>query len=268
MRKKSATKTFSACFFLFLILLSANPAAAATLSYMPEAVSLTVPAGSQYSTRVEIAVPDSAAFTQFIRTMSEIRDGNLPAEWISASPAGAFVRKGCSASATLTITVPPDTPAGIYGGYFVSRAQASHEAPDPGSGVFISVDVPSACSGVAEIRLDDFGPSILWPPDHSLQAVTLRGSVLLPAGCALQEAAYRIEDEYGVYSASGLFTVAVDGSFTIVLPVEASRKGQDRDGREYAITVTVRNEAGTGSSGTMKVLVPHDQRSAKLEQNE
>ncbi len=249
-------------FFAFLLSGSfgSDAESAGTLVYSPGTALLSVPAGSTGTTAMSAEVVDSSASSSSLTFLSEMSDGNLPMEWISASPGSVFVRNGTAAATVLTVSVPADTPAGIYAGHLVSYARAVHGVADPGAGFFLSINVPASCSGPGSVQVDSFGPSVIWPPDHSLQPVTITGSMLLPAGCSMLEAAYEIQDEYGIYSGKDRFSVAAGGSFSIVLPVEAWREGQDKDGRHYSIWFTVRDEAGTGTSAALQVLVPHDRR--------
>ncbi len=245
---------------LILASLQSNAESAGTLVYHPDSAFISVPAGSQGTTALSVEVVNSNASTSSLTFLSKIADANLPIEWISASPGSVFISKGTSATTTLTVTVPPETPAGLYGGRLASYARTVHGIVDQGTGFLLSINVPPACSGTGTVQIDSFGPSVLWPPDHSLQAVTVKGSLLLPAGCSVIEAAYRIDDEYGIYTWTDNFTVTADDRFTIVLPLEAWREGQDKDGRRYTILFSIRNEAGVGSSEALQVLVPHDMR--------
>lgn len=45
-----------------------------------------------------------------------------------------------------------------------------------------------------------------------------------------------------------------------MVPLAAARRGRDRDGRTYTITVTVFDACGRSDSGRVEVVVPHDRR--------
>ena len=53
--------------------------------------------------------------------------------------------------------------------------------------------------------------------------------------------------------------MAPDGTYSVVVSLEARRNGQDKNGRLYAITVSAQDKAGNAASSVTTVLVPHDQ---------
>jgi hypothetical protein len=122
----------------------------------------------------------------------------------------------------------------------------------------VTVSSTAGCAGVPVIEITDVRPNIIWPPNHSMDVVKVYGTVTVPSGCTLASASYSIEDEYGIHTGMGEFTVSEDGEFTVPLPVEAWRRGQDKDGRHYRILIFAENEAGTGSSVELEAVVPHD----------
>ena len=75
----------------------------------------------------------------------------------------------------------------------------------------------------------------------------------------LEAATYSVIDEYGVVNAAGSVTLNPDGSYSITIMLEASRKGSDKDGRHYTITIRAQDEAGNEESAAVVVIVPHDQ---------
>lgn len=242
---------------LAVSLLSGN-ALADSLVCKPESTSLTIPGGAHESLTVTVEVADPHASTYYLWFIGSIANGNLPASWLSLAPSRTFITRSSSGTSTLTISVPPGTPSGTYSGYLIPKAQASHTVIDPGKGCFLDVKVPPVCSGVPTFDIISFGPDLLWPPDHSMQEVVVAGRAELPSGCSLLEMGYAIEDEYNVYTAVGTIPIRSDGTFSLTLPVEASRVGQDKDGRHYTISLYARDEAGIGTRAGLVVVVPHD----------
>jgi len=248
--------------FLVLIFSSAVMAAppAGSIAYSPDAVNLTLPAGSQGSAGVNIDVINSTMSTYYLRVAASLADGNLPLSWITTAPATVFLTRGTPISTSITVSVPFATPAGTYTGHILSSAMAAHGFADPGTGLRITVTVPPVCSGMPAFTIDSYEPAVLWPPDHRIDTVTVHGSIGMPTGCTLLEAGYAIEDEYGVYTSIRTFTPSFDGTFAIALLLEASRIGRDKDGRHYHISLYARDEAGIITSPTLTVIVPHDHR--------
>lgn len=238
----------------------ASPVLAGTLRYQPETFRVVIPAGSQEQLQFKVNVDSPRGSSYMLWFVDSLKSGNLPLSWISSLPARTFVFRSSPGTATITVAVPTGTKAGTYTGQVLSRAMSTHEIPVAGEGVLLEVTVPSNCSGVPVVTIDEIGPTILWPPDHSMTQVIASGTIQVPDGCTLAEAGYAIEDEYGVLSGVGTLPVAGNNTFTLALPVEAMRYGNDKDGRHYVVTVFARDEAGFASSEPREILVPHDQR--------
>jgi hypothetical protein len=242
----------------FILLMSVS-AYGATLYYSP-GVYVTVPAGSEQEIPMTISIDETGYGTYYLWFADSI-EGNLPIEWVEPSPGTSFISKWWNnARTTLTIKVPEDAEPGTYTGHLYAKAKRSHAYADEGDGMYIEVHVLSDCGGKPEVQINSFGPEYLWPPNGSMEEVTVQGTVSTPDGCTLFEAGYSVDDEYGEYSGVGEFTVGGGGDFSIIIPVEASRDGRDKDGRNYIITLYGEDEAGIGISQGIEVLVPHDQR--------
>lgn len=98
----------------------------------------------------------------------------------------------------------------------------------------------------------------LWPPNGKLVPITVMGTVIPQSNCSLPESIiYSIVDEYGELSSSASVTVALVGAnFSFQVSLEASRRGDDLDGRLYTIQV----DTADGGMLDIDVTVPHDQR--------
>lgn len=104
-------------------------------------------------------------------------------------------------------------------------------------------------------------PAALWPPTGTLVPVHFTGSASDDASPILF-VSFNVEDEYGRIRPSGTVGVS-DGRFSFTVYLEASRRGQDRDGRHYRVTVTAHDVTGNQASATAEAVVPHDRRSAR-----
>ncbi len=105
-------------------------------------------------------------------------------------------------------------------------------------------------------------PSTLWPPNHKMIRVHVTGSVTDngtdQSGLA-PPVTYRILDEYAeVPPHDQIITVAPDGHFDFYVTLDASRHGDDLDGRQYLIRVNAQDNAGNAAQQTATVVVPHD----------
>ena len=257
---KSVVRDFKVFLFTTLLVLVSTNSYGALLSYSPDSLEITLAAGSQGTVPLTVSLQGAGRGSYYLWFINTVLDGNLPASWLSASPSTTFLSsRWVTAATTLTVNVPEGTAPGIYSGYLLSKAMAAHDIADPGRGALIRVTILSGCDQPPSFEITSFGPETLWPPNHKTQEVSVSGRVMLEEGCTLLEIGYNIDDEYELYTAVGQLIVASDGSFTVYIPVEAWRDGDDMDGRHYTITLFAQDEAGIGTSPPLDVLVPHDQ---------
>jgi hypothetical protein len=78
------------------------------------------------------------------------------------------------------------------------------------------------------------------------------------SGLELSTATYRVWDEYGVVQPSGPVAVSAAGAYTIQLSLIASRNSTDGTGRQYSVTLTIKDKAGNLGSCLAAIDVPHD----------
>jgi hypothetical protein len=101
----------------------------------------------------------------------------------------------------------------------------------------------------------------LWPPNGKLVPDIFSGTMTdALSGIDPNSATFNVLDEYGVIQPSGPITVMPGGIYSFSVALEASRLGQDLDGRHYQVIVSVNDKAGKPTSVSTVVTVPHDQR--------
>jgi hypothetical protein len=104
-------------------------------------------------------------------------------------------------------------------------------------------------------------PATIWPPNDKTVDVRVQGTMTdSGSGLNIASARFAVTDEYGAVQPSGPIAVAADGSYTVGVPLLASRLSTDKDGRRYVVVVSVTDVAGNTGSATVVVVVPHDQR--------
>jgi hypothetical protein len=104
-------------------------------------------------------------------------------------------------------------------------------------------------------------PETLRPPNGKMVPVTITGTITEEgSGVDPSTATYAVIDEYKLVQPQGSFIPAANGSYAFDIQLQASRQGNDKDGRQYTITVTVKDKAGNTGSAATRVIVPHDQR--------
>jgi uncharacterized membrane protein len=103
-------------------------------------------------------------------------------------------------------------------------------------------------------------PATLSPPNGKLVTVTVSGAITDGAnGSGVQAGTYQVIDEYDQLQLSGNFSPdEADGSYAFTVKLQASRNGNDRDGRRYTIEVSATDNAGNEGSKSAIVTVPRN----------
>jgi hypothetical protein len=160
-------------------------------------------------------------------------------------------------SVTVSAAVAGDTFVGVKSSTPIDRVIISTPA-----GIYKGVD--NIAFGAAPV--DTTAPSIkasvdrsvLWPPNGKLVPVVVSGSLTdVGSGVDPASARYSVTDEYGEIQPEGAISLNSDGTFKFTVMLEASRRGTDRSGRQYAISLTGSDRAGNVSSTQLTVVVPH-----------
>ena len=97
--------------------------------------------------------------------------------------------------------------------------------------------------------------TLLWPPNGAYVPVTVSG-IVEDADSSVASATYAVTDEYGLLQPAGTLQPDASGNFTITVMLEAARRDDDRDGRQYLIVLAARDPAGNTSTRTAQVTVP------------
>jgi hypothetical protein len=69
---------------------------------------------------------------------------------------------------------------------------------------------------------------------------------------------YAVRDEYGQVQPAGAIVLKPDGTYSLTIKLQASRRGEDGDGRRYDVTVRAETDAGDAGSATRTVTVSHN----------
>jgi hypothetical protein len=134
------------------------------------------------------------------------------------------------------------------------------ENPNPGRDGTLGVllNTTSFCTTPPVVTLSTT-PAVLWPPNGKMVPLTVSGTITDTAGCTVTSATYAVSDEYGQVQPSGSIAVGAGGAYSFTVPLQASRLGNDSDGRLYTVTVSADSNAGKTGSQAGTVMVPHDQ---------
>jgi hypothetical protein len=201
--------------------------------------------------------------------------GSFPSNCSAGREIRIFREDNGSGTFTQITSVVPGatthTDAGLADGTYAYRIQARCNVPavptvSPADSNNLSAfsniataTVTSApvCAGAPAIEASA-SPLALWPPNGKLTPITVMGTVTPQANCSLPGSImYSIVDEYGELSTASPVPVALSGAnFSFQVSLEASRLGNDLDGRFYAIEL----DTIDGGMFDIYVIVPHDQR--------
>jgi YVTN family beta-propeller protein len=99
-------------------------------------------------------------------------------------------------------------------------------------------------------------PATLSPPNGKLVDVRVSGMITDESG--VQAITYQVIDEYGQIQPSGSVTPEADGSYAFTVQLQASRRGNDQDGRRYTIIVSATDYAGNHGRASATVTVPRN----------
>jgi glycosidase len=103
-------------------------------------------------------------------------------------------------------------------------------------------------------------PNTLWPPSGTMMPVTVSGAITDSlSGVDPGSVTFAVVDAYGAVQPSGPVTLGVGGTYSFTISLQASRNGNDKDGRQYTITVSAKDLAGNVGSASTVVTLPHDQ---------
>jgi hypothetical protein len=99
-------------------------------------------------------------------------------------------------------------------------------------------------------------PATLSPPNGKLVDVLVSGTIT--EASRVQASTYQVIDEYGQVQPSGSVTPEADGRYTFTVALQASRRGNDQDGRRYTIEVSATDYAENEGGASTTVTVPRN----------
>jgi len=161
-----------------------------------------------------------------------------------------------------------DATSGLAAGSLSSPVDISSEGQGQSAdGSCADVAGNVASMTVTNINIDMGAPTVtasaslpfLWPPNGKTVPDVISGQIV-DALSGLDFATFEVRDEYGVVRPTGAIAPGRDGSYATTLMLEASRLGEDLDGRRYDVILTVQDKAGNRATTSTVIVVPHDQR--------
>jgi hypothetical protein len=101
-------------------------------------------------------------------------------------------------------------------------------------------------------------PKVLWPPNGKMVPVTISGRITdTGSGVNASSAEFEVHDEYHLVQPHGQIALDPAGNYSFAILLQASRRGNDRDGRRYTIRMSAMDNAGNRGVKATNVTVLH-----------
>jgi FG-GAP-like repeat len=102
-------------------------------------------------------------------------------------------------------------------------------------------------------------PKVLWPPNGRMVPVAISGTITDGGGSGVNpsSAKFAVHDEYHLVQPHGKIALDSAGNYSFTILLQASRKGNDHNGRRYTIRVSAIDNAGNRGVKQTSVTVPH-----------
>jgi len=231
----------------------------AEITFSPNELTVNVAPGETVAVPIAVALENTSLANSYASFSLAHVGGSLDRNWINSQIYISLNSWYKTRQAVLQVKVPVDAQGGIYQGVLKTVWLRSNENVAP-SELVINVDVDSfvSCSQVPLFSNIVASQESLSVRNNKPAQIELSGSVSVPDGCEINNAQYQLTDEYGELDKVDRLQFGSDGHFTVAVPVIASRKGKDKDGRLYTVKFVAENEAGVGESVETNITVMHD----------
>lgn len=250
------------CAVVVLCALGSSTARAAELGFSPATISIALAQGASGSALVSGAVNNPPTTPLAVSFVLRPAGGTMPTSWLIPQPS-TLTPNAKSVLVPLVFRVPANAAAGVYNSTLRPTVLSSSGPLTPStSSVSVTLTVASKCSTVPVLTVSAFGPTEFNPPNNKMENVSFTGKVTLPGGCVLKRVWYTMTDEYDEHEGTGELAVGSNGQITHTFPIMVSRRGSDKDGRLYQISIFAEDDAGVGTT-FLPITVGHDQRGGK-----
>jgi hypothetical protein len=102
-------------------------------------------------------------------------------------------------------------------------------------------------------------PKFLWPPNGKMAPVKISGTITdTGSGIKAGSTEFMVKDEYQQVQPLGKISLDAAGNYSFPILLQASRKGNDPNGRQYRIRVSASDNAGNRARKWATVTVPHE----------
>ena len=231
----------------------------AQITFAQNGLTVNVAPGETVAVPITVSLEDTSLPDSYASFGLAHVGGTLDRSWINNQIYMSLNSWYKTRQAVLQVKVPADAQGGLYKGILKTVWLRSNESVAPAE-FEINVDVDSfvSCSQVPLFSDIVSSQESINMRNNKLVQIELSGSVAVRDGCEISTAQYQLTDEYGELDKVEALQLGDDGSFTVAVPMVASRKGNDKDGRLYTVKFEAENEAGVGESVETNIVVMHD----------
>jgi len=264
-RKKNpdSCRGFWAMSLLLLLVLPlfilATDAGAAKITFKPNELSATVAPGDIVTVPVAVSLAETTAPNSYASFSLSRVDGTLDPAWINSQVYVSLNSWYKTRQVPFQVKVPADAKGGEYKSIFRTIWLRSNEQVAPAD-LVINVEVSEtfACNQAPLFSDIISTEETINARNNKQVAIDLSGTVSSPEGCEIVNAWFQLTDEYGELNRTETLEINDDGTFSVAVPMVASRKGNDKDGRLYTVKFMAENDSGVGESIETSVVVLHD----------
>ena len=250
----------------FFICLYVAQASAATIAFEPKSLSVKATPGERVYVPISVSLKEANSPSTFAYIRLAHSGGNLNRSWLINDQFQMALNSYNKSRQVLQIKPPIEAEPGVYTatmGTELLRSNESIELVD--LEIHVEISQQDACLEPAVFSSVASAQDTINTRNNKQVNIRFSGTVDPPSGCELKRVWYELVDEYDECGHVGDVDFVMEGGeFTVDLPLIASRKGKDKDGRLYSIIFKAENIASTESavaeSVRTNIVVTHDSR--------
>ena len=246
----------------FTLLCFSTESHSAQITFAQNGLTVKVAPGETVAVPITVSLEDTSLPNTYASFGLAHVGGSLDRNWINNQIYMSLNSWYKTRQAVLQVKVPTGAQRGIYKGILKTVWLRSNESVAPAE-FEINVDVDSfvSCSQVPLFSEISASQESINIRNNKQVHIGLSGFVTVRDGCEIDSFQYQLTDEYDELDkieVLEVLQVGEGGSFAVTVPMVASRKGNDKDGRLYTVIFEAKNEAGVANSVETNIVVKHD----------
>lgn len=256
-----AWQLFVLSLLAFTLIFFASEVQAAKIKFSPGALNVTAEPGEMVLLPVKVSLEETSLANSYASFGLDYAGGSLNSSWLNSRVYTSLNSWYKSRQVMLRLRIPEDAETGVYEGVLKTVWMRSNEnVPEAELEIRVDVDGYVSCSQVPLFSNITSSADELNVRNNKEVTIELSGSVTAPDECGVDNVRYQLIDEYGELGGIESLETDENGAFSVAIPLTASRKGNDKDGRLYTVKFMADNEAGAAESVETTIVVAHDSR--------